>query len=358
MADDSKLVSARTAAQMVLAKAQEILAKSETLHKYETENKAAPSKPKADKAQALERDYNDFETKKQDSKEKDHRQAKQVSPSGNPKEEAEGNNKPDGMEPDYEFKNKVSKELAKEKAAHMVKGEDPLSSVAGDRMKRAGGYKERGDKLSEKIAKEGAKDSHKERLEGIKNAPKPKLGKNENPDEKADAQLGEKVEHDVEEHMMENKDAEQKEGHKIMDKPEDKKSEQMEGDKAFIPARLIASAKLSKFMEHMHAKRKAKEAQAAGNQSVDAPAPGATMGNKPIEKAETGHEKGVHVKSKNYAQGSEAGNKIKTWPKGKGQGYDKSPIIGQLTDKAHEESKEAHKKVLGEIKSIKPKLPG
>ena len=40
------------------------------------------------------------------------------------------------------------------------------------------------------------------------------MGKAENPDEKQDAQLGEDVEHLCEDHMMENKDAERKEGHK------------------------------------------------------------------------------------------------------------------------------------------------
>ena len=64
-----------------------------------------------------------------------------------------------------------------EKAKEMDKGEDPLSSVAGDRMKRAEGYKERGDKANQEIAVAGAKDAHKERLQNIQQAPKPKLGK-------------------------------------------------------------------------------------------------------------------------------------------------------------------------------------
>lgn len=42
--------------------------------------------------------------------------------------------------------------------------------------------------------------------------------KKKNPDEKQDADLGEKVEEIVEEHMLDNKDAEEKEGHKIMKK--------------------------------------------------------------------------------------------------------------------------------------------
>lgn len=42
------------------------------------------------------------------------------------------------------------------------------------------------------------------------------LMKASNPDEKQDAKLGEDVEHLCEEHMMANKDAERKEGHKIL----------------------------------------------------------------------------------------------------------------------------------------------
>jgi hypothetical protein len=42
------------------------------------------------------------------------------------------------------------------------------------------------------------------------------MKKASNPDAKEDAQLGEKVERDVEAHMMANKEAEKKEGHKIM----------------------------------------------------------------------------------------------------------------------------------------------
>lgn len=49
---------------------------------------------------------------------------------------------------------------------------------------------------------------------------KSKLVKAENPDEKQDAKLGEAVEHLCEEHMVENKDAERKEGHKLVAKAE------------------------------------------------------------------------------------------------------------------------------------------
>lgn len=56
---------------------------------------------------------------------------------------------------------------------------DPLSSIAGDRAKRAEGYKQRGDSKSHEIAVEGMKDSHKKRLQDIKDAPKPNLPKSE-----------------------------------------------------------------------------------------------------------------------------------------------------------------------------------
>jgi hypothetical protein len=242
MSDQKKTLSARQAAQLVLAKAHQLLAKSEPLKKYETENdpKSGIKYGKIEKDQTpTERDYKEYEVKPGNHKDSSGpRVAKQVSPSKNPKEEAEGNNKPDGMEPEYQFKDKVSKELAKEKASHMVKAESGMHTVV---------YKG--------------------------------LEKSENPDQEADAELGEKVEHDVEEHMMENKDAEEKEGHEIMKKPGDK----MEGEteSAVIP-RLIGSAKLSKFMEYRHAKKKVQMAhEAAGAQASAAPQAGSTQAGQP-----------------------------------------------------------------------------
>lgn len=62
----------------------------------------------------------------------------------------------------------------------VLQKEDILSStVAGDRIKRAAAHIHRGDKLSHKIALEGAKEAHKEKLGKIKAAPKPNLGKSE-----------------------------------------------------------------------------------------------------------------------------------------------------------------------------------
>jgi hypothetical protein len=230
MSDDKKL-TAREATQKVLGKVHEILAKSEVLKKYHTENspKAGIKYGSIEKDQkALERDYSDYEVKPGKSLSSNQkREEKQISPSHNPKESAENNNKPDGMEPKYEFKDKVKKELAKE------------------------------------------------------------MGKAENPDKEADAKLGEKVEKDVEEHFKENKAAEAKEGHKLMVKSDEKMkhdmsanhSEAMEGEKAFIPAALVGSAKLAKFMERKHAKRKAAQGAqsqapaAVGHEAAAAPAP-------------------------------------------------------------------------------------
>lgn len=285
---DKKLYTAREAAQAVLNKAKQILqesslAKSEKLQKdgqtlgqmigypgsagttpppvkkaemkkYETENKKEPSKAKELPSQKLERDYKNFETQKEspNSSADDKRQEKQVSPSTNPKEEAEGNNKPDGMEPEFEFKDKVAKELAKEKASHMVKSQSGMHTVM---------YRTAPIQKSEKETTD--------------------LKKSENPDEKADADLGEKVEHDVEEHHKEMGNEVDEEGHDAMAKPEDKAEGQTE--RASIPM-CIGSAKLSKFMEYKHSKRKNAQAQspaAVGQDAANAPQQGSTQAGQP-----------------------------------------------------------------------------
>lgn len=89
-------------------------------------------------------------------------------------------------------------------------------NVAQRRQERAKGYKAHGDHNSHKIAIEGAKESHKELLGQIKDQPKPNLPKSENPDEKQDAKLGEEVEGLCERHMKDNRAAERKEGHSIV----------------------------------------------------------------------------------------------------------------------------------------------
>lgn len=63
------------------------------------------------------------------------------------------------------------------------------------------------------------KEQREDNVKKLKSMPKANLPKSEkNPDEKEDAELGEQVEQAVEDHMLENKDAEEKEGHKIMKK--------------------------------------------------------------------------------------------------------------------------------------------
>jgi hypothetical protein len=219
------------------------------LAKYETENDPKPGvkygKLETDQ-KPIERDYNEYEVKKPSFKDSDgKRQEKQVSPSGNPKEEAEGNNKPGGMEPRYEFKNKVKKELDKEDKAHKGEPKDQTGNT------------------------------------GINKSEK-------NPDTKEDADLGEKVEKDVEEHMSANKAAEKAEGHKIMKKsdqnmPAAQPKAETPTEQASIP-RLILSAKLAKFMEHKHSKRKNAEAQgqqAVGQNGPAAPQQGSTQAGQP-----------------------------------------------------------------------------
>jgi len=257
-----KKYNAAEAAIAVLKKVEEILKKSEILKKYATENPKEPSRPSTKlgaKAKIENRDYEDYEVKevkRGQVNEKGKRQEEQISPSKNPKEEAEGNNPPDGAEPEYEFKEKVKKDLQKKK-----------------------------------------------------------MDKAENPDKEADAELGEEVEHKVLDHMAENKEAELKEGHtcpfcdgmhksedfielcgdlKKMEKTETKhdrcvrhvkeqspevdnphavctavgvprgtKSEEAESTngvpQGFVPAKIVGSAKLAKFMERVHAKRKLKK---------------------------------------------------------------------------------------------------
>jgi hypothetical protein len=271
MANEKK-ITAREAAQKVLSKVHEILAKSETLQKYQTENspKLGVKYGSIEKDQKpVERDYSDYEVKSGKSLSSDQkREKKQISPSKNPKEEAEGNNKPDGSEPEYEFKDKIAANNAKEKKLRQL------------------------DKAEK------------------------------NPDKEADARLGEKVEKDVEQHFKENKEAEAKEGHKLMVKSDGKtkhdrcvehveenspevsnphavcssvgvprgKSEEMEGEKAFIPAALVGSAKLAKFMERKHAKRKAAQgresqaSEAVGHEAKDAPAPRSNLTGEPEER--------------------------------------------------------------------------
>ena len=319
MSDSKKLFSPREAALAVLARTKAILeesslAKSEKLKKdggqtlggaigfpgappvakseYKTENNPKPGVKygKIETAQkADERDYNEYEVKSGNSRDSSGpRLKKQVSPSGNPKEAAEGNNKPDGMDPEYEFKDKVAKELAKEKASHMVKSQSGMHTVVYQPMQKSESQGndlkkseklEKGDwkKIHDKLEREGYSKKSADKIDG---SIKAKLGKGENPDEKQDAALGEKVEHDVEQHVQENEAAEAQEGNS-MAKPGDKMEGQTE--RSSIPM-CIGSAKLSKFMEWKHSKRKNAQAQspeAVGNPAAGAPQPGSTQNGHP-----------------------------------------------------------------------------
>jgi len=104
---------------------------------------------------------------------------------------------------------------AVEESARKSGASDPAAVAA------AAGRKKYGKKAFQEAAAHGHKIGKGESEGHFSTMPdkgmKPgALGKKENPDKEADAELGEKVEHDVEEHMLDNKDAERKEGHKIM----------------------------------------------------------------------------------------------------------------------------------------------
>jgi hypothetical protein len=106
--------------------------------------------------------------------------------------------------------------------------------------------------------------------------------------------------------------------------------------------------KLAKFIGYIHGKRSAKQGSAAivdaGN---DNPAKPIKADLKELDKSATGHEKGINTqsdpsqKSKVMLGTSQNGSQMPS----------KNPA-----DIA--EAKEGHKQVLGEMKNIKPKLPG
>jgi hypothetical protein len=122
-------------------------------------------------------------------------------------------------------------------------------------------------------------------------------------------------------------------------KPEQQKAEGEQS--SFIPGTQILSAKLAKFMERKHAKRKAGEsAEAVGHEASDAPAPRSTQDGRPdVDKAETGHEKGVGTKpNPSFREGiSGAGASVRTGDVG--------------TARAHSVAR------MEQQSKIKPKLP-
>jgi hypothetical protein len=132
----------------------------------------------------------------------------------------------------------------------------------------------------------------------------------ENPDEKADADLGEKVEREVEQHEEQNEDP----------------KHEMKGH-----------IKLAKFMGRMEHKRgqKAKE----------------------MDKGETGHERGVHTQAGSRTPGmSEAGMYNKA---SKTKAGENRPAVLQNVEGYKNKVKGAHEQVLDQIHQMsKPKLPG
>jgi hypothetical protein len=268
------------------------------IKKYESENKKKPSSPDYSKEVGKKegRDFNDYEVKSGKKTSKDEkRQAKQVSPSKNPKEEAEGNNEPYGTEPKNEFakaENPDKKEDAElgEDVEHLV--EDHFEENKEDEKKEGhklmtkscpncGTMHKSEDfaslcgeleemKKSEKMDKHGlspeeirAKMKHPGKSAEIKPMEKHGLspaqikekmassaGKAHYPKETGKAEA---------EHVKENSpdisnpDA----ARSSVGIPRGAKSEDISKPNVFIPAKAIGSAKLSKFMERKHAKRKA-----------------------------------------------------------------------------------------------------
>ena len=184
------------------------------------------------------------------------------------------------------------------KSSNLAKGE---WNKIHSKLEREGYSKESADKIDGAIkAKvEGKKLKKDEGM--VSDMP---MGMSEkNPDEKADAKLGEKVEREVEAHEEGNEDP----------------KHEMKGH-----------IKLAKFMGAMEAKR------------------GKRPGMKEMDKAETGHEKGIHTAVDPYPH-----NRIK---KLAGMSEAGTLATGLFDQKP---AKEAHKKVLGEMKEMpKPKLPG
>ncbi len=215
-------------------------------------DKKAPSnanKPRIEE-KPTERDYNDFEPKAGNAPENDHREATQMSPGKNPHEQAEGNNPDWGTDPGVKGHIKLAHFMGHRSAKKKQMSANGIAPAQGAKLERAETGHEKGintqsdpsqrSRVMMGTSKAGsqlplskdpktraedlsdAKNQHKKVLKEMKAQPKPKLTKKENPDEKADAKLGEEVEHLTEKHMLDNKAAEKKEGHKIV-KSEPKK---------------------------------------------------------------------------------------------------------------------------------------
>lgn len=213
----NKVYSAQEAALAVLKKTEELLKSSSFLSKYETENsKKLGHKLSSIKQKDAEKEDKAYEVEKESAKTSaKERVREQIAPDKNPKEEAEGNNKPDGMEPRYEFKDKVKKELEKEDKDHMDKAEK-------------GAY-------PKKLASKNIKEEMKRDWPGGKKQAVA-VGISE-------ARAGKDV---------------------------SKASEDVHHAEAFTPIKHHVSAKLAKFMEWKHARNKAASVDKAEGQTLGA----------------------------------------------------------------------------------------
>lgn len=186
-----KLFTARQATLAVLNKVETLL-KNSDLTKYETSNssKLGYKLPETGKKEI----YPQSEDKKFNGQAHvEHQKA----PGNNPKEKAEGNNPDrDALPKDLGKSEQLAKKYYGFKAVEEKAKESGASNPAA--VAASAGRKKYGKEAFQHAAAKGKK-----------------MGKAENPDKDADAELGEKVENDVEQHMEENKEAEQQEGHKM-----------------------------------------------------------------------------------------------------------------------------------------------
>jgi len=332
---DEKKFTAKEVAKLVLQKAGELLQKSEVLKKYASENSKKigyklSEEGKSEKPQ--ERDWDAFEVKAGKAKVSDPRLASQKAPQDNDMEIKE-------EDLSGRLDSQVGRELSESSKPTKKDYKKELDSrfVAKSEMKK----KYEGFKAVEESAKEsGAKDPGavaaaagrkkygKAAFQHAAAAGK-KMGKAEeaprheekNPDAKEDATLGEKVEALVAQHMKENAPAE----HQEEEMHEGHASPEMKEEAAKPEHR--GHVKLAKFMGRMEHKRSLKAAPE-------------------MDKAETGHEKGVHTS---------AG--LKTPGMSSAHLSGKIAMSNKHTD-AHNTEKNAHKQVLGELKAQpKPNLP-
>lgn len=159
-------------------------------------------------------------------------------------------------------------------------------------------------KIHSKLKKEGYSEKSADKIDG---AIKAKMNKSDaeghNPDAQADAKLGEQVEQDVKQH------------------------EESNSDPAHAEPEMKGHIKLAKFVGRMEHKKGQK--------------------SKEMDKAETGHEKGVHTALLGEGGMSPAGNASR-------------PFVGASDGPSNkEEAVRKHKQVIDQIHQMtKPKLPG